>query len=318
MSEVSPGVLDLEALRSFVVVTQLGTLAAAADQRHRTISAVSMQIKRLEERLGTRLLVRGARGVYPTPAGEALLREARELLRQHDNMLARFTGRGLSGKVRFGLPEDYARELVGQILPEFLAIHPDVLLEAVTATSGELVRQLERGELTLAVLLDRQNRLKGGEAMWRTAPVWAAAREMRVDLEQPLPLALHPVNCPYRATGVEALEAIGRAWYPVFTSTSIHALETAVEAGLAISILDRQRLTPAMRVLDESDGLPSMEGGEAKLYFGRRIAKSSRPAVEALADLLRERFHQRAPWPGERADNSAFALRGGAPGDRRS
>ncbi|WP_227370503.1 LysR family transcriptional regulator [Halomonas sp. M20] len=318
MSEASLGTLDLESLRSFMVVTQLGTLAAAAEQRHRTISAISMQIKRLEERLNTQLLIRGARGVSPTPAGEALLREARELLRQHDNLLARFTGRGLSGKVRFGLPEDYARELVGQVLPEFLGSHPNVLLEAVTATSGELSRQLERGELTLAILLDRQNRLKGGEPMWTTAPVWAAPREMRLDEGQPLALALHPVNCPYRATGVEALEALGRAWYAVFTSTSIHALETAVEAGLAISILDRQRLTPAMRVLDENDGLPPLIGGEAKLYFGRNIAKDSRPAVEALAALLRERFHQRAPWPGERADNSAFAIRGGASGDRRN
>ncbi|WP_082140388.1 LysR family transcriptional regulator [Halomonas sp. PR-M31] len=318
MSEVSLGALDLESLRSFVIVTQQGTLAAAADQRHRTVSAISMQIKRLEERLGTRLLIRGARGVSPTPTGETLLREARELLRQHDNLLARFTGRGLSGKVRFGLPEDYARELVGQVLPEFLATHPDVLLEAVTATSGELTHLLERGELALAVLLDRQNRLRGGEPMWRTAPVWAAAREARIDVEQPLPLALHPVNCPYRALGLEALEAVGRSWYAVFTCTSIHALETAVEAGLAIGILDRQRLTPAMRVLDESDSLPPLIGGEAKLYFGRHIAKDSRPAVEALAALLRERFHQRAPWPGERADNSAFAIRGGASGDRRN
>ncbi|SHF28832.1 DNA-binding transcriptional regulator, LysR family [Modicisalibacter ilicicola DSM 19980] len=304
MTEVSTGALDLEALRSFVVVAQQGTLAAAADQRNRTVSAISMQIKRLEEHLDTRLLLRGARGVSPTPTGEALLREARELLRQHDNLLARFTGRGLSGTVRFGLPEDYASELVGQILPEFLASHPDVLLEAVTATSGELIKRLQRGELTLAVLLDRQNRLRGGEPLWRTTPVWAAAREARLEGDQPLPLALHPVDCPYRALGVEALEAIGRAWYAVFTSTSINALETAVESGLAVGILDRRRLTPAMRVLDESDGLPSLHGGEAKLYFGQRIAADSRPAVEALAALLRERLHRRAPWPGERSDNT--------------
>ncbi|WP_192035824.1 LysR substrate-binding domain-containing protein [Halomonas sp. YLGW01] len=296
MSETSSGTLDLESLRSFLVVAQLGTLAAAAEQRHRTVSAISMQIKRLEERLATRLLIRGARGMTPTPAGEALLREARALLGQHDRLLARFTGQGLSGRVRFGMPEDFARELVGQILPEFLARHPDVLLETVTATSGALAKRLERGELTLAVLLDRPYRLEGGEALWRTSPVWAAAREYVLDPEQPLPLGLHPVDCPYRAIGLEALEAEGRSWYAVFTSTSVNALETAVESGLAIGVLDRERLTPAMRELGPADGLPALTGAEVRLHLGQRMSAASKPAVEALAALLHERLYQRGLW----------------------
>lgn len=296
MSEVVPSTLDLESLRSFLAVAQLGTLAAAAEQRHRTVSAISMQIKRLEERLATRLLIRSARGMTLTPAGEALMREARALLGQHDRLLARFTGQGLSGKVRFGMPEDFARELVGQILPEFLAQHPDVLLEAVTATSGELARRLERGELTLALLLDRPHRLEGGQPLWRTSPVWAAAREYVLDPTQPLPLGLHPVDCPYRAIGIEALEAEERAWYAVFTSTSVHALETAVEAGLSISVLDRERLTPAMRELGPADGLPALTGGEAQLHLGKRMSAASKPAVEALAALLHERLYLRGLW----------------------
>ncbi|WP_458525244.1 LysR substrate-binding domain-containing protein [Onishia taeanensis] len=296
MSEVVSSALDLESLRSFLAVARLGTLAAAAEQRHRTVSAISMQIKRLEERLATRLLIRSARGMTLTPAGEALMREARALLGQHDRLLARFTGQGLSGKVRFGMPEDFARELVGQILPEFLAQHPDVLLEAVTATSGELARRLERGELTLALLLDRSHRLEGGQSLWRTSPVWAAAREYVLDPSQPLPLGLHPVDCPYRAIGIEALEAEERAWYAVFTSTSVHALETAVEAGLSISVLDRERLTPAMRELGPADGLPALTGGEAQLHLGKRVSAASMPAVEALAALLHERLYQRGLW----------------------
>ncbi|MFD2191473.1 LysR family transcriptional regulator [Pistricoccus aurantiacus] len=296
MAEVSSAALDLELLRTFISVVQQGTLGAAAVQRNRTLSAISMQIKRLEEVLDTRLLIRGARGVVPTPAGEGLLREARELLRQHDNLLARFTGRGLSGKVRFGLPEDYASELVGQILPEFLASHPDVLIEAVTATSGELAEQLKRGELALAVALDQPHDLKGGEPLWKTAPVWAGARELRLDESQPLALALHPPNCPYRAIGVAALDAIERSWYPVFTCTSINALETAIAAGLAVGILDRQRLTPAMRELGEAEGLPALQPCEAQLHFGKRIPRGSRPAVDALAALVRERLLQRGPW----------------------
>ncbi|MFD2438231.1 LysR family transcriptional regulator [Modicisalibacter luteus] len=153
--------LDLEALRSFVTIVRMGSLAAAAQQRHRTVSALSMQIKRLETSLGTQLLVRSARGVTTTAAGETLLGEARELLRQHDGLVARITGRGLSGQVRFGIPEDYAPQIVGRLLPDFMAQHPDVILEAVTATSGELVRRLERGDLSLIVALDRPHPLAG-------------------------------------------------------------------------------------------------------------------------------------------------------------
>ncbi|MDN3556048.1 LysR substrate-binding domain-containing protein [Halomonas maura] len=293
MAEASSDTLDLEALRSFVAVARLGSLAAAAEQRHRTVSALSMQIKRLETRLDTRLLLRGPRGMTPTAAGELLLGEARELLRHHDGLVARLSGRGLSGRVRFGLPEDYASRLVGRLLPDFLARHPDVVLEAVTATSGDLARRLQRGELSLIVALDRPHRLVGGEALWRTTPVWAGARELALAPDQPLPLALHPVDCPYRQLGVEALEAIGRPWHAVFTSTSIHALETAVEAGLAVSILERDRLTPAMRELGEAEGLPSLPACEAQLHYGRQVTAASWPAVEALGELLKQRLGRR-------------------------
>lgn len=298
MAEVSTAALDLELLRTFQAAVQLGSLAAAAEQRHRTLSAISMQLKRLEDVLGTRLLERGPRGVTPTAAGDELLRESRELLRLHDGMLARFTGRGLAGKVRFGLPEDYARELLGDVLPEFIARHPDVLLEAITATSGQLARQLARSQLTLAVLLDRPQRLPGGEALWQTSPVWAGPRSGRLAERPSLPLALHHVDCPYRDLALESLDAVGKPWHAVFTSTSIHAVEKAIEAGLAIGVLDRQRLTPAMRELGEADGLPALRTCEARLHFAPRIEPASRPAVDALAALLRERLFQRGPWRG--------------------
>lgn len=308
MTENTGAALDLEALRSFVTVAQQGSLAAAAELRHRTVSALSMQIKRLEQRLDARLLIRGPRGVSPSPAGEALLQEARELLRQHDGLVARLTGQGLSGRVRFGMPEGYAPHLVEQVLPDFLASHPNVLLEAVTAPSGELARRLERGELSLAVALDRPHQLTNGETLWQTSPVWAASREFRVADEAPLPLALHPLDCPFRSLGVEALESQGRDWYAVFTSTSIHAVEKAVEVGLAVSILDRQRLTPRMRVLDEAEDLPHLGTSDACLYFSRRIAAASWPAVEALAGLLRQRLSGAGPWAANSREARPLAL----------
>ncbi|QFT85412.1 Hca operon transcriptional activator [Halomonas sp. THAF12] len=293
MAEALTQTLDLEALRSFVAVARLGSLAAAAEQRHRTVGALSMQIKRLETHLGTRLMIRGARGMTLTASGDALLGEARELLRRHDGLVARISGRGLSGRVRFGMPEDFASHLVGRLLPDFLARHPDVVLEAVTATSGQLARRLERGDLSLIVALDRPHRLSGGERLWRTSPVWAGARDLSLSADAPLPLALHPVDCPYRQLGIEALEAERRPWHAVFTSTSIHALETAVEAGLAVSILEQDRLTPAMRELGDAEGLPRLADCHAELHYGRGVSATSWPAVEALGEMIRARLGHR-------------------------
>mgnify|MGYP001627746704 CR=1 FL=1 len=288
--------LDLELLRSFHAIAQLGSLAAAASQRHKTVSAVSMQVKRLEDALGSRLLERGSRGMTLTPTGEALLHESRELLNLHDAMVARFTGRGLGGKVRLGLPEDYARELLTGVLPDFIAHHPNVLLEAVTATSGELARKIKRSELALAVLLDRPHSLTGGEPLWQTTPVWVGPRIGRLTDRDSLPLALHEVDCPYRELATETLEKAGKPWHAVFTSTSIHAVENAVEAGLAIGVIDRERVTSSMRELGDEDGLPPLPTCQAQLHFAKRIDANSRLAVEALAVLLRERLVGRGPW----------------------
>ncbi|ODC04398.1 LysR family transcriptional regulator [Terasakiispira papahanaumokuakeensis] len=293
--------LDIELLRTFHSAVHLGSLAAAAEARHRTLSAISMQLKRLESQLGTRLLVRGSRGVVPTPRGEALLHETRALLRLHDQVLGRFTGQKLTGKVRLGLPEDYAHELLLDVLPEFITQHPQVVLEVVTATSGELATQIRRAQLALAIILDRPISLPGGDALWQTDPIWAAPKHTSFDDRPSWPLALHGDHCPYRQLAIEALEGAGMSWHAVFTSTSIHAIESAIEAGLAISVIDRERMTPMMRELGSAEGLPSLRPCQAQLHLAPQIDDESSEAVEALAQLLRQRLHQRGPWRANRA-----------------
>ncbi|TGG91786.1 LysR family transcriptional regulator [Natronospirillum operosum] len=288
--------LDLQLLRTFQSVAQLGSLAAAAEQQHRTLGAISLQIKRLEERLDTRLLERGPRGVRLTASGESLLQASRELLRQHDTLMDRFTGRGLAGRVRLGVPEDYASELMTGILPLFLERHPGVQLEVVTGTSGHLAREIEKGRLTLSVLLDRPHPLPGGVPLWETTPVWAAARISSLEDRESLPLALHETDCPYRQLAIEALEEADMNWHVVFTSTSINAIEDAVAAGLAIGVIDQERLKPTMRELTAEDGLPPLKPGQAGLHRAARIEPAARDAADALANLLTEQLTDRGPW----------------------
>lgn len=288
--------LDLELLRTFQVVAQSGSLAAAAQARHRTLSAISMQMKRLETELDARLLERGSRGVSLTSSGELLLSEARELLRVHDTLISRFSGERLSGRVRLGIPEDYARELLDDTLPQFIARYPGIVLDVTTDNSGRLARALKKRQLDLAIVLDHAAGLEGGETLWHPTPVWAAPRQGALHREAVVPLAVHPEECPYRHLATEALDSAQRAWRTIFTSTSIHAVEKAIETGMAIGVLDRERVTTAMRALDESDGMPPIRRCIARLHFSPAIDDASRPAVEALAQLLRERLLGRGPW----------------------
>ncbi|WFF40998.1 LysR family transcriptional regulator [Salinicola endophyticus] len=288
--------LDLELLRTFQVVAQSGSLAATAEVRHRTLSAISMQMKRLETELDVRLLERGPRGVTLTASGELLLREAQALLRAHDTLVSRFSRERLSGRVRLGIPEDYARELLDDTLPQFMARHPGILLDVTTDTSGRLARGLRARRLDLAVVLDHAAGLEGGETLWHPTPVWAGPAQGALHQEAIVPLAVHPAECPYRQLAADALDAAQRPWRAIFTSTSIHAVEKAIETGMAIGVLDRERVTGAMRALDENDGLPALRRCVARLHFARTIAAASQPAVEALAELLRQRLSGRGPW----------------------
>ncbi|WP_110685734.1 LysR substrate-binding domain-containing protein [Salinicola aestuarinus] len=308
--------LDLELLRTFEVVAQSGSLAAAAEIRHRTLSAISMQIKRLETELESRLFERGPRGVTLTPSGEILQREARELMRVHDTLVSRFNGERLSGRVRLGIPEDYARELLDDTLPQFMARYPGVLLDVTTDTSGRLARALKRQQVDLAIVLDGAEGLAHGETLWHPEPVWAAPSYGVLHLDPILPLAVHPMECPYRQLAIDALEAEQRPWRALFTSTSIHAVEKAIEAGMAIGVIDRERLTTAMRSLGEADDMPPLRQCEARLHFARAIDATSRSAVEALATLLRERLLGRGPWQtdslSERHGNGRGGMKPGA------
>ncbi len=296
MIKVKGADLDMALLRSFQLVVQLGSLAAAAEQQHKTLGAVSLQMKRLEERLETRLLERGRRGVTLTPSGESLLQASRELLRQHDALVDRFTGRGLEGRLQLGVPEDYASELMTGVLPLFLDRHPAVRLEVVTGASGDLARRIERDRLAMAIILDRPRNLPGGTPLWQTTPVWAAARINALGERSSLPLALHETHCPYRQLALETLTRAGVSWHVVFTSTSIHAIEDAVAAGLAVSVLDRERLTPGMRELGEADDLPPLQPCRASLHRAARVESSAGPAADALAALLTEQLTDRGPW----------------------
>src|SRR5436190_13274029 len=257
--------LDLDLLRSFVSVVATGGFTRAGERVHRTQSTVSQQIKRLEETLGYPLLHRDGKQATPTEQGERLVSYARRLLaleQEARDVIARPESEGV---VRLGLPEDFARYRLTELLSDFARSRPGLRLDVRSGVSVQARRALERGELDLA-LFKRDAGESGGIAAWPERLQWVTSRKHPVDFDRdPLPLIMSEQGCLYRNRMIHAMEMAGRAWHMAYTSPSVLGIQAAVSAGLGVSILPDVAILPEHRVLTKADGFPAITNTEVAL-----------------------------------------------------
>lgn len=276
--------LDLELLRSFVSVVDAGGFTRASERVHRTQSTVSQQIRRLEDDFGRVLLNRNGRTVTPTEDGERLLSYARRILslaEEARDVLARPSS---EGAVRLGIPEDFAAYRLTKLLAKFARSRPGLRLDVRADQSKYLRRDLERGELDLA-LLKRDAGEKGGIAVWPERVHWVTSRTNPIDTKvNSVPLIFFPTGCLYRARAIHAIEAAGRAWHMAYTSSSLSGIQAAVAAGLGLSILPDIAIQNDHRVLTAKDGFAPIDKTEVALV----AAPDASPATLRLADRLAE------------------------------
>lgn len=262
---------DIELLRTFHAIVRFGQFLAAASFLNKSPSAVSLHVRRLEALAGGRLLERDNQTVSLTPLGRRFALQSAELLRLHDRLLAGFTAPVASGRVRLGISEEYAGAVLGCTLPHLTADFPYIELEVETGASGRLNTRLQRGQLDMALLVAPVDvaapQMHCIKTFGITQPVWVAAHDYVQDLTKPVPLALHGKGCPYRSVAVDALTRQGRRWRVVIMSAGVTALETAIEAGLAIGIVDRAQVRQGMRVLTVADGFPELPVHELRLVL---------------------------------------------------
>lgn len=283
--------IDIELLRTFHAIVRFGQFLAASSFLNKSPSAVSLHVRRLEALAGGRLLERDNQTVNLTPLGRRFALQSAELLLLHDRMLASFSTPVASGRVRLGISEEYAGAVLGCTLPHLTADFPHIELEVETGSSGRLNTRLQRGQLDLALLVEPVEATAAEarciKTLGITQPVWVAAHDYRLDLARPVPLALHGKGCPYRSVAIDALSRLGRRWRVVIMSAGVTALETAIEAGLAIGIADRAQVRPGMRILTTADGLPELPMHELRLMLAP--GKSSE-AGEVVAGLIGHGF----------------------------
>ena len=276
--------LDLELLRSFVSVVDAGGFTRAGERVHRTQSTVSQQIKRLEEDLGQVLLHRDGKDVRPTEAGERLLSYARRLLSLAEEARDVLRQPGGEGAIRLGIPEDFAAYRLAKLLGAFSRSHPGLRLDVRADQSKNLSRDLERGDLDLA-LFKREAGAKGAIAVWPERVHWVTSKSHPIDADvTSVPLIGFPLGCLYRAGAIHALESAGRPWHMAYTSSSLAGIQAAVAAGMGLSILSEMAIQADHRVLTAKDGFAPINKTEVALM----ASPGASPATLRLADRLAE------------------------------
>jgi DNA-binding transcriptional LysR family regulator len=275
---------DLELLRSFVSVVDAGGFTRAGERVHRTQSTVSQQIKRLEDDIGRPLLNRSGKQVVPTEDGERLLSYARRLLSLAEEARDVLAQPSPEGAVRLGIPEDFAAYRLTNLLASFSRSRPGLRLDVRADQSVVLRRDLERGDIDLA-LLKRDAGEKGGIAVWPERVHWVTSRaDPAHQHTESVPLIFFPAGCLYRTRAIHAIESAGRNWHMAYTSSSLSGIQAAVAAGLGLSILPEIAIQADHRRLTAKDGFAPIDKTEVALV----ASPDASPATLRLADCLAE------------------------------
>lgn len=293
---------DPPLLRAFVAVVDAGSFTRAAQRLHLTQSAISHQIRRLEEQVGTPLLYRTTRALTLTPSGVEFLQSAKQIIVMLDSLSQRFNASPITGIVRFGVTENFLGDRLACLLCQFGHAFPSITLDVNVSPNLDLTAMVATGELDLAVVLCKADGIDCGSILRKTRQVWVAADGFSLAPGASLPLALSPSPCFHRRACGAALEETDLDWHVVFTSPSQHGLHAAVLSGLAITVLPASDVQPGMKIIDGQYGLPALpeaaftliwSGGSktaAAREFGKLISDMPEPVTGGLNPRLKKKL----------------------------
>lgn len=287
--------LDMDVLRTFTLGFELGSFARAADRLGRSQSAVSGQLRKLEEQIGLPLVEKAGRGLVPTAAGENLLSYAKRILDLNDEAVARVQGGDVEGWVRLGLAQDFSETSLPAVLGQFSRAHPKVRIEVQVDHSVRLLDKTLRGELDIALVwgdgadAPRGRRVGDFPVAWIGAPSWAGVADGH---GEPLPLLFFESPCAFRSAGIAALDEAGIAWRIAFTSPSLSGLWAAAEAGLGLTLRTPIGMPSTLTTYGPDAGLPPLPAMPLALH-----AADAEPSAAAsiLADILLDTIRDRIP-----------------------
>ncbi|VVD75972.1 LysR substrate-binding domain-containing protein [Pandoraea fibrosis] len=284
--------LDMDALRTLLATQKLGGLNRAAERIGRSQSAVSQQMRKLEEQVGMPMFRRQGRGLVLTETGELILSYAHRILELNDEAIRAVRGASIEGVVRFGLPGDFAETWLPKALGQFKKTHPRVRVDVAVERNGMLLERLDRGELDLVLAMGYEHR-PDAERLATLPMTWIGPAGSGVVLTPgvPLDLALYNPPCFFRRAGISALDSANISWRLAYTTASLRSLWSGVEAGLGITLRTASGMPGTLRRLGEKDGLPPLPSVDLCLHaatddISPALAQLKRAVVEnATANL---------------------------------
>lgn len=279
-------VLDLDVLRTFVAIAETGSFTLAANSVFRTPSAVSMQIKKLEETLGTTVFSRDARSVSLTQDGEMLLGYARRMLALNREAVSKFVVPDIAGVVRLGSPDDYGERILPNVLKRFAQTHPSIAVDVTIDVSSNLRRRLADRQLDITLFTACRSIPHDAEVLLTEPIVWGGAKGGTAHLREPLPVSLWEEGCVWRADALEALGREGRDYRVAYMSAHTAGQRAAILADLAVAPLPKSFIGEDVVALGPSEGLPAL----SNYNLAMTVAVDASAPVHAAADHIRAAF----------------------------
>lgn len=298
--------LDIVALRTFVAGFELGSFARAAERLGRSQSAISTQLRKLEEQVGQPLVRKSGRGLALTTAGESLFSYARRLLDLNDEAVESLRGADVEGWARLGLPQDFAEGWLPAVLSRFSRAHPKIRIEVQVDRSTPLAGRVARGELDAALVwgdgrdAPHAVRIADVPMRWIGRADWPGLVSLR---GEPLPFAAIDPPCLFRSAAIDAMDAAGLPWRLVFTSPSLSGLWAATAGGLGLTVRSTIDLPASLVPIDpDASGLPALPVVPMAIHWAEAEPGA---AIRLLTDMLLETIDlERSPPHGRSIDVS--------------
>lgn len=277
--------IPIDLLRTFMILVETKSFTEAGERVGRSQSTVSLQIRKLVELCDAPLFSGSGKDITLTQTGRHLADYGRRIIDLNDECIRIIEGRSLAGRIRIGIPSDFAISFLPPTLGRFSADFPDVSLEVTCQMSSSLLRQLDEGKLDVVVALEDGRNSSYLQAVWRDPMVWVGRLSLQVSQMRPLPLVLFTDECAYRSNILHVLRRESIPYRIAFSSQSMAGNQSAIEAGLGITALSLHSIPHTMQQLPENAGLPMLPFVNIGLFWNPR---GSATIIRSLAEFLRQ------------------------------
>ncbi|NUZ11575.1 LysR family transcriptional regulator [Pseudoalteromonas sp. McH1-7] len=273
--------LSIDGLRTLVTVVDVGGFAKAGELLGLSQPAVSLQIKRLEDMLGCKLFKKQGQRQILNQYGELLLPLAKQMLQQNDAIIQQFTSESVTGRVRLGIPSEFAARILPSIIGDFVSLYPDVALEVKSRLSKHLLSVVRQDQFDLVLALNEELSSSKYPVFMQDQLVWVG--DLSLAQHSVVTLVTAPEGCIYRRRAIEALQQAGLQYRIVYSNADLTGLTAALKEGLGITVLAKSTVPTELPYQTQTQILPKL--GKIGISLVKNTQESAH-AVDKLAEFI--------------------------------